>query len=82
MIKSIKEPVLTLTIHLTSPMIRMEAEPEGAGATTPLEGPPGGMTPPPPGTSLKPGQEAGTTQQYHGCVQGTALWDVSDRNMM
>nr|XP_046168679.1 interleukin enhancer-binding factor 3a isoform X2 [Oncorhynchus gorbuscha] len=34
-IKSIKEPVLTLTIHLTSPMIRMEAEPEGAGATTP-----------------------------------------------
>ncbi|XP_029594647.1 interleukin enhancer-binding factor 3-like isoform X1 [Salmo trutta] len=40
-IKSIKEPVLTLTIHLTSPMIRMEAEPEGAGATTPLEGPPG-----------------------------------------
>lgn len=47
MIKSIKEPVLTLTIHLTSPMIRMEAEPEGAGATTPLEGPPGGMTPPP-----------------------------------
>lgn len=46
MIKSIKEPVLTLTIHLTSPMIRMEAEPEGAGATTPLEEPPGGMTPP------------------------------------
>ncbi|XP_041723339.2 interleukin enhancer-binding factor 3a isoform X2 [Coregonus clupeaformis] len=40
-IKSIKEPVLTLTIHLTSPMIRLEAEPEGAGDTTPLEGPPG-----------------------------------------
>lgn len=59
MIKSIKEPVLTLTIHLTSPMIRMEAEPEGAGATTPLEGPPGGMTPPPQGPALNQARRLG-----------------------
>uniref|UniRef100_A0A8C7VIM1 Interleukin enhancer binding factor 3a n=2 Tax=Oncorhynchus mykiss TaxID=8022 RepID=A0A8C7VIM1_ONCMY len=38
-IKSIKEPVLTLTIHLTSPMIRMEAEPEGAGLTVDSDAP-------------------------------------------
>ena len=42
MVRSTKEPVLTLTIHLTSPLVRMEAETQAEEGTKPppLPGPP------------------------------------------
>ncbi|XP_010871143.2 interleukin enhancer-binding factor 3a isoform X2 [Esox lucius] len=40
-IRSKKEPVLTLIIHLTSPMVRQEVDDAAADATTPPDGPPG-----------------------------------------
>ncbi|MBN3318146.1 ILF3 factor, partial [Atractosteus spatula] len=39
-IKSTKEPVLTLTIHLTSPVVREEAEKQAAGETLSVNDPP------------------------------------------
>ncbi|MGH0152951.1 UNVERIFIED_CONTAM: hypothetical protein FKN15_022974 [Acipenser sinensis] len=39
-VKSTKEPVLTLTIHLTSPVVREEAEKQAAGETLTVSDPP------------------------------------------